>query len=129
MSTWFDAEPGRWQVECAAAQECFDEGTVRFPHIGDDGIAKIIGSLSVEANDKLLVSLRLRLEYPRNFPSQGLMPNVYDHDQLFPAPDEEGHIFAEHRFCLGVPGNAEYNNVVTPYSLFKLVPYLRVFLT
>jgi hypothetical protein len=49
--------------------------------------------------------LRVRLEYPAEFPKK--VPRVYDHDGQF-ATCLEGHLFSDHELCLTLPERGEF---------------------
>jgi len=124
---WYEEEPDRLERERRTALALLDD--VLFPQTGKDGVFKIVGSVPVRFLDEdgeIDFSFRVRIEYPRDFPPQGLVPTVFDHDCRYAAPDPEGHINDDHGFCLGMRGGTDIDSPA--YSLHKLVDYLKVFL-
>lgn len=50
--------------------------------------------------------MRIRLEYPRNFPNN--VQRVFDHDKIF-TPGSNGHLLSNHELCLTLPERREFS--------------------
>jgi hypothetical protein len=69
-------------------------------HCLQNGILTVVGVLWRFLDHGGMERLRVRLEYPPNFPV--LEPFVFDHDRVF-QPSRDGHQFEDYRLCLKFP--------------------------
>jgi hypothetical protein len=75
-------------------------------HHLDSGALIVIGQLSRKRRYGGTESLRIRLEYPRDFPDTE--PSVVDHDKVF-TPSAAGHQFSDYSLCLQFPLRREFS--------------------
>lgn len=75
-------------------------------HCLDDGKLIAIGTLSRSRPHCGRESLRVRLEYPNDFPQSE--PVVFDHDKVF-APSAKGHQCSDGSLCLQFPAREEFS--------------------
>jgi hypothetical protein len=75
-------------------------------HHLDDGNFITIGRLSHNRPHCGIESLRVRLEYPDDFPQSE--PVVFDHDKAF-VPSADGHQFSDGSLCLRFPARDEFS--------------------
>jgi hypothetical protein len=71
-----------------------------------NGVFQILGVLSFTQEETgRIYSLKVRLEYPRDYP--WAVPSVFDQDKQF-RPSANGHQFPDHRLCLSFPEREEF---------------------
>ena len=75
-------------------------------HHLDSGALIVIGQLSRKRRYGGTESLRIRVEYPRDFPDTE--PRVVDHDKVF-RPSAAGHQFSDYCLCLQFPLRGEFS--------------------
>lgn len=102
--TRWTASPGAVAEEVARLREVeffrYEEHTLR------DETLIVLGVLSHTRRYGGTESLRVRLEYPDDFPSWE--PTVFDHDKVF-TPSAAGHQFSNHALCLQFAPRKEFS--------------------
>lgn len=71
---------------------------------GDRGL-QAVGGLGYRSAHGHQYTLRVRIEYPDNFPDS--VPSIFDHDHTF-QPGAEGHLLPDWQLCLTFPPRNEF---------------------